>query len=384
MNQTNTPKNLVICCDGTGNSFETITEDSNVVKLYSSLIVNDEQRCYYHPGVGTMGAQNSRGRIDREWSRIKGLAFGAGLLDNMGDAYRYLMDTYVDGDKIFLFGFSRGAFTARALASLIHVFGLLCAGNHGAIPYILQMYARRSRQAKHGKITFAPDTAFQWQFSHVNDVRIHFCGLWDTVSSYGWVYDPIQLPFLGSNPIINTGRQSISIDERRCFYQDNLWGEPLPGQDIRQVWFSGVHSDVGGSYPEPESGLSKITLEWMLIQAVRAGLKIDPRRAETVLGSKPPVPEIDGLPKYVQPNNDACIHKSLHGPWWALEVLPHRDPHAKGKGWYLPLGQHRRIPAHSRIHESVPTGNRTPANLPADYQIEPWERFPEQAQSTSA
>jgi uncharacterized protein (DUF2235 family) len=80
--------------------------------------------------------------MEREWSRIKGLAFGAGLLANVGDAYRFLMDTYNDGDEIFLFGFSRGSFTVRALASLIHVYGLLCAGNQEAIPYILQKYSK--------------------------------------------------------------------------------------------------------------------------------------------------------------------------------------------------------------------------------------------------
>jgi uncharacterized protein (DUF2235 family) len=102
---------IVICCDGTGNGFGHVDKESNVDKLYSSITVDAEQHCYYHPGVGTMGAPNSRGRIERERSRIKGLAFGAGLFANVGDAYRFLMDTYNDGDEIFLFGFSRGSFT---------------------------------------------------------------------------------------------------------------------------------------------------------------------------------------------------------------------------------------------------------------------------------
>jgi type VI secretion system (T6SS) phospholipase Tle1-like effector len=83
---------IVICCDGTANSFDVIDEESNVAKLYSSLTINADQRGYYHPGVGTMGAPNSRGAIGREWSKIKGLAFGAGLMANIADAYRYLMD----------------------------------------------------------------------------------------------------------------------------------------------------------------------------------------------------------------------------------------------------------------------------------------------------
>jgi len=367
------PKRIVICCDGTGNSFENLDEDSNVVKLYSSLVINNEQRGYYHPGVGTMGAQNSIGRLGRAWSKLKGLAFGAGLLDNVGDAYRYLMDTYADGDEIFLFGFSRGAFTVRALASLLHVFGLLCAGNQGAIPYILRMYSTRSRQAKHKRRTFDVDLAFQWQFSHTEEVRIRFCGVWDTVSSYGWIYDPIKLPFLGSNPIIDIGRQTISIDERRSFYQDNLWGHPWPGQDLRQVWFSGVHSDVGGSYPERESGLSKITLEWMLREAAGAGLLIDRAKAETVLGRRPASIDVPGLPAYVTPDNNAMRHNSLHGAWWALECLPQRDAHP-GRRWYIPLGRRRIIPPGSLIHESTLTGRWRPKDLPA-HSVEPWVAF---------
>jgi uncharacterized protein (DUF2235 family) len=369
------PKNIVVCCDGTGNSFEQVEQDSNVAKLYSALTINLGQRCYYHPGVGTMGSPNSRGRIGREWSRIKGLAFGAGLLANVGDAYRYLMNTYEDGDEIYLFGFSRGAFTARALASLIHVYGILCAGNEGVIPYILQMYAKRSREAKHKKRTFDSDEAFKWQFSHASDVRIKFCGVWDTVSSYGWVYDPIQLPFLGCNPIIDVGRHAISIHERRCFYRDNLWGKPEANQDIRQVWFAGVHSDVGGSYLESQAGLSKITLEWMLVEARKAGLLIEDARARVILGHNPPSPLVNGLPQYVVPDASGRLHHSLHGAWWCLEFLPQEDPHIHGRRWHLPLGKMRTIPENSRIHESVIQGPWHPETLPNVYTPETWERF---------
>jgi uncharacterized protein (DUF2235 family) len=113
-------KRIVICCDGTGNSFDDLETESNVAKLYSGLTINSSQIAYYHPGVGTMGSPMSVDWLDKQWTRAKGLAFGAGLLANVGDAYRYLMDNYEDGDEIFLFGFSRGAFTARALGSLLH------------------------------------------------------------------------------------------------------------------------------------------------------------------------------------------------------------------------------------------------------------------------
>ena len=362
-------KRIVICCDGTGNSFDNPETDSNVAKLYSCLTIDRDQRGYYHPGVGTMGSPTSRNALEREWSRLKGLAFGAGLMANVADAYRYLMDTYEDGDEIFVFGFSRGAFTARVFASVVHVFGLLCPGNHELISYILDMYSRRTRDAKRKHQTFEPDEAFKWQFSHAIPVRIRFCGLWDTVSSYGWVYDPVQLPFLGRNPIIDIGRHAISIHERRCYYQDNLWGHPFPGQDIRQVWFSGVHSDIGGSYEEEESGLSKITLEWMIAEAAAAGLRLQPEKVDKVMGLPGSI-DIEGLPHYVRPNNDACLHKSLKGSWWGLEFMPHENPH-RGGGWYIPRGRPRKIPAGSWIHESVLTSRWKPADLPP-HEVEPW------------
>lgn len=367
-------KKIVLCLDGTGNSFDKVYAQSNVAKLYSSLQIDAGQVGYYHPGVGTMGDPMARTRIGKEWSRLKGLAFGRGLLPNVGDAYRYLMDTYVDGDEIYLFGFSRGAYTARVLASLIHVFGLLCAGNHGLIPYILAMYSKTSRQLKGQKQTFEPDEAFKFQFSHRNNVVIHFCGLWDTVSSYGWFLNPIQLPFLGVNPIIRTGRQAISIHERRCFYRDNCWGKPSSGQDIRQVWFLGVHSDVGGSYREQTGGLSKIALEWMMVEASRAGLQLNEVKAKIVLGKCWAYPRLLHLPAYSWPDRNAKLHESLGGPWWLLEYLPRREESAVGANWIIPRGRSRAIPPDSLIHASV-TESKHVSPLPASYTVEPWVVF---------
>ena len=376
-------KNIVVCCDGTGNDFSNLAYDSNVAKLYAALTIDEKQLAYYHPGVGTMGDPTIHNRIGREWSRIKGLAFGSGLLANVGDAYRYLMDNYADGDRIYLIGFSRGAFTARALASLIHVYGLLCAGNHEAIPYILRMYAdgtKKSRKTTPNKVSLDVDDGFKWQFSHSVPVKIYFAGLWDTVSSYGWIYDPIELPFLGHNPIIERGRHAISIHERRCFYQDNLWGDApkdeqgTPKQDIKQVWFAGVHSDIGGSYLEADSGLSKLTLEWMMTEAQSAGLRFDGPKAETILGRANAFPHLKGLPDYVPTNQNAELHNSLTGCWWAPEYLPQHDPH-KGKiGLYLPRGRMRTIPGGSLIHDSVLQGDHKPRHLP-HHEIEPWVPF---------
>ncbi|HEX4036827.1 MAG TPA: DUF2235 domain-containing protein [Acidobacteriaceae bacterium] len=362
-------KNIVICCDGTGNDFDQPATDSNVVKLYNTLVIGPGQIAYYHPGVGTMGSPNARGPMEKFWTKTMGLAFGSGLLENVGDAYRYLMETYQAGDRIFLFGFSRGAYTARAVGSLLHVYGLLEPGNEQLIPYILRMFRKLTKGMKTEQKTFPAEEAFKYAFSR--EVEIYFCGVWDTVSSYGWVNSPIDLRFDGQNPIIRIGRHVVSIHEKRCCFQDNLWGKALPaegdypGQDIRQAWFTGVHSDVGGSYTESEAGLSKISFEWMLVEAAAQGLQVDSQRAEIVLGrAAPPA----CLPAYVKPDPKGMLHRSLRGAWWMAEFFPRRR---KGR-WGLPLGRWtREIPNGSLIHETV-LESGTRVNFPKHYAVEEW------------
>ena len=343
------PKNIVICCDGTGNEFS--DHNSNVVKLYSTLVIDGKTQIgYYHPGVGTMGAPTATNWVSKTWSMLTGLAFGAGLLTNVGDAYRYLMDNYQDGDQVYLFGFSRGAYTARALAGLLHMFGLLYPGNDGLIPYILRMYAKRTRDAAGMTHTFSVAAGFKDTFCR--HCPPHLVGVWDTVSSVGYIWDPVRLPYTGQNPDMKNGRHAVSIDDRRCYFRNNLWGAVLPGQTLKQVWFAGVHSDVGGSYPEAESGLSKIALEWMLCEAVSLGLLVDPARANSILGRTPGAAP---PPAPVPPDPRGMLHNSLTPVWWLLEFLPHSywDAAEKKKRWRIPFGASRFIPDGSVLHASV-------------------------------
>ncbi len=361
-------KNIVICCDGTGNEYG--DSNSNVVKLYSTLIIDGTNQVgYYHPGVGTMGSPSSRNKFSSAWSVLMGQAFGAGLLENVGDAYRYLMNVYQDGDKVFIFGFSRGAYTARAISGLLHMYGLLYSGNDGLVPYIIRMYAKKTRDAAGMKHTMTVAEGFKETFCR--HCPPHLVGVWDTVSSVGWVWSPLQLPYIAQNPDMANGRHAISIDERRCYFNDNPWGDQLPNQTLKQVWFPGVHSDIGGSYAEAESGLSKITLQWMLCEAVSLGLLVDPERAERVLGRDPVVP-------FAAPDPAAKIHNSLTWKWWPMEFLlhPYFDPKTKKQKRRIPLGAKRIIPPNSVLHEAVrlklaadPTYR--PTNLPTEFTEEP-------------
>jgi uncharacterized protein (DUF2235 family) len=371
-------KSIFVCCDGTGNEFaakDSPDGNSNVVKLYTALKLNVHQVAYYHPGVGTLGDPTKMG-MARKWSVIKGLAFGEGFQDNVLDAYRYLMQHYAANDRVYLFGFSRGAYTARALAGLLHGYGLLCRGNEGHIPYAWRMYTEKvATQKELNAHTIVPDTTFRDTFSH-RDFSIHFIGLWDTVSSVGWITTPLRLLDMAQNSTIQRGRHAVSIDERRCFYQDNLWGKPIAvdvpvvlrgkpeaasipaRQDLLQVWFSGVHSDVGGSYPQLQSGLANITLKWMIDETRKAGAVFDEPRVRMVLGTPgpgEPTAETTALaPLYEKPKS-FTLHRSLESVWWLPELLPHRyyDKDDSSVKRRIPFGAYRKIPAGALIHPTV-------------------------------
>lgn len=166
------PKNIVVCCDGTGNEFG--ESKSNVVKLYMMLVHDDSQVSYYHPGVGTMGARNALTGVSKWWTKVIGLAFGYGISDNIADAYQFLMKTFQPDDTVYVFGFSRGAYTARALCGMLNIIGLLREDNEGLIPYSIRMI-------KSKKIDFAVAADFKKTFCR--ECKPHFVGVWDTVSS---------------------------------------------------------------------------------------------------------------------------------------------------------------------------------------------------------
>lgn len=351
------PKNVVLCCDGTANEFA--QDRTNVVKLFfTRMHDSNRQVAYYHPGLGTMEPPGALTRATRTVTRLLGKAFGYGLEADIRDTYVFLMNNFEDGDYVFLFGFSRGAYTARAVASLLHMYGLIPKGNEPLVPYAIRMLmAINNLERKHDdridqeESYFRLAREFKDTFS-TRDCKPRFVGLWDTVSSVGWYENPLRFPFSADNPDIEIGRHAIAIDERRAFFRTNLWlprnPPPQSGpKDLKQVWFAGVHDDVGGGYPEPESGLSKIALEWMLKEAISAGLLVDPVQMNVILGRS--------AGGYVPPDATATMHESLKGFWWLAEVLWKRHFNWDTRQWERRpnLGRRRTFPPKSLIHESA-------------------------------
>jgi uncharacterized protein (DUF2235 family) len=348
-------KNIVLCCDGTANEFA--RNRTNVIKLYSTLVHDSpSQVTYYHPGIGTMEPFGALSPLTRKFTRLLGMAVGYGLENDLRDAYVFLMNFYEPGDSIYLFGFSRGAFTARAVASLLKMYGMIRKGNEPLVPYAIRMMM--GIQAAHGDPAkthayFDLASEFNRTMSCAKP-RIRFVGVWDTVSSVGWVENPLHLPYEASNPEIEVGRHAISIDERRAFFRSHLWMPPKNAgaehgpKDMLQVWFPGVHCDVGGGYAEAESGLSKFALEWMLEEAKAAGLQTIPEREQEVLGR-------GGNTQYVPASSDAVMHESLKGAWNIAEFIPKRHWSWKQNKWErrMNLFRRRTIPPGSWVHESA-------------------------------
>ena len=382
-------KNIVICCDGTGNQIN--DQLSNVLKLYRILQKTDDQLVYYNPGVGTVGDYDSWQLVKLRVREFLGLAMGYGLDDNVLDAYRFLCTHYSDGDAISLFGFSRGAYTVRVLAAFVYVIGLLRPDQLNLADYAFTAYKKASHDSHKGKRiadedalkTAASETEIStglpaaWQFRTIaggRPVTIKFIGVWDTVASVivprpdRFLLDFQSLRFTKTNPCVEIFCQAIAIDERRRMFRLNKWTDPQTfksnpfndknwkAQDIRQVWFAGVHSDIGGGYPETEGGLSKLPLLWMINQAKAAGLKTSTAMFNHLVLGKA---RKNSIRTYVSPDPAGPLHRSLKGFWWILELLPKRTkrrewpPRRSLLGFYLPLGEPRLVPEGARIHRSV-------------------------------
>jgi uncharacterized protein (DUF2235 family) len=286
------PKTIVICCDGTGNSATGVA--SNVKRLHDLLLIGSGQLTTYHEGVATARRRDDQSPFTYWPRHVVELCFGVGIDETLATLYAWLAERYEDEDRLFLFGFSRGAFTVRALAGMIHVCGLLKRGEPVAAADVVRLYRgsegrikaeRRSRglppacgpcEIDHAAVD---GSAMAFAARHCRPCVVDFLGLWDTVKAYGWVW-PRSFPALRHNTSVRTVRHAVALDERRSLFQMTGWASAHI--DVKEVWFAGDHSDVGGGHTDGNSPLADASLYWMLGEAVQAGLRLDPAHERCV------------------------------------------------------------------------------------------------------
>lgn len=363
-------RNLVVLCDGTGNELGgALSVDtgniriSNVLKLYRIAEKGKSQLVYYSPGIGTIGRIDFVYRWKQKFLGVLGLATGYGLDANVVGAYRFLAENWQEGDNIYLFGFSRGAWTVRVLAGLIHLIGLVRPSQLNMCDNALATYKRAAREDK---------LPIAWHFARVIGSRfptIHFVGVWDTVASVlvprsdrMWVPSFETLPYTKTNPSVRIFRHALALDERRRMFRVAAWAQPqsyvanrfrvdkIAEQDIEQRWFPGVHSDIGGGYPENESALSKRPLIWMIEEAKKFGLLITGSNLQKFAYGAGPSEEEHS---YSEPDPAGLMHRSLTSGWMPLEIFPKRVTNREWPrrrsflGLYLPLAEPRPVdPSH--------------------------------------
>ena len=298
------PKNIVVFADGTGQEGGT-GHNTNVYKLFNIILDRSPQQiAFYDRGLGT------------GWRRLTGNVGGRGFGKNLQDGYEFIFDNYQAGDQIYLFGFSRGAATVRSLSAFIHMFGMLPKSRPELIGQAYKIYRigtkeRRIRRARE----FIAEHHTMW-------TTVRFIGVWDTVAALG-------LPIRGLDSVVNWvpfwkhkfhdldlsesveyAYQALAIDDERKTFHPLLWAQ-LPSsrqpadarQEMQQVWFCGMHTDVGGGYAQ--TGLSDITLEWILHKAVLRGLHIYPFNWAA-----------DADRVRCRPNADGHMHNSRSGIRW--------------------------------------------------------------------
>lgn len=429
------PKKIIVCIDGTNN--EIGDRETNVLRLYKGLKQTADQHVRYIMGVGTFDNQKLLGRMKQTVLSMLGQAFGYGLEDDVLDGYRYICRTYDHGrfgetrpdwdkDQIYLVGFSRGAYGARLLAGFIHNFGLVPEDRLHLIAPVFRAY-RRVSDARPGE---SWDVTYKALREYDNALRplqvpIRALLLFDTVSSmirirrvlhnlwkHGSILEFGTHKNVDRNVSVRIVLQALALDERRSLFRPLFWDHDHPEtgqffgnrfrpaarrrtQFVRQRWFPGFHSDIGGSPPEDEAGIGKLTLSWMLDTLAALETEADAEDREKA-GDRPhAAPPADmargfelfashrrnywegrtnrrtpGKLPYSAADPMAPIHDS-HWPrskpaaflWHLLELVPksagrrERPPVAWFRSrvlwWYLPLKEPRRIPDQHEIDPSV-------------------------------
>lgn len=264
------PRRLIVCCDGTWNEPYQEGSPRNVamtVRAIKPSAGDVSQVVYYDAGIGT----------GNWYDKLVGGGFGKGLGQNVQDAYLFLVANFQQGDEIYLFGFSRGAYTVRSVAGLLGVVGMLRKTDLDRFPKAYAFYKTKKEDRTDAlSAELLPDYLRQR-----TPQPFHFLGVWDTVGALG-IPGPLRKLSNGRHQFhdvalgahVRHAYHALAIDEHRKSFEPSLWdNKPADGQIVEQVWFCGAHSNIGGGYPNAR--LSHICWRWMLEKAEKAGLAID-------------------------------------------------------------------------------------------------------------
>lgn len=281
-----TPRQLLVCCDGTSNNVTGRQRDTNVIKMLDLLSGVPGQVVYYDPGVGNGGVLPGvtyKDKVKMMWDRLSGLAFGGGIYENVAQGYRFVMREYRGPeDELYFFGFSRGAFTARCIAGMVRKFGVLPPHMTAMVPTLVHIYfsKRNTPQAKKDNEAVTDQVRATFSIPDSLRMKVHFVGTWDTVESVG---APLFKKVIASDPTIagkalRHVRQALALDEHRGPFSPRLYSDPNgpvgDDQTVKQAWFPGAHCDVGGGYEDSCCTISNEALAWLLEEARDKGLRM--------------------------------------------------------------------------------------------------------------
>ncbi|KAL4891815.1 hypothetical protein BDV59DRAFT_203088 [Aspergillus ambiguus] len=407
------PRELVLCFDGTGNTFRADGGESNILKIFRMLDRTRENRfCYYQPGIGTSITAGTFANAFNPFSnlptsKIFDQALATSFDQHVTNGYRFIARRWQPGSKIYLFGFSRGAYTARFLNEMLDFAGLISADNEEIIPFVWEAFVKykfsdkgKERHQTNAELHMCRDTMCR------SVGYVHFLGLFDTVNSVAeFNVDEDKDTRIQPNP--NIMRHAVSIDERRIKFQPVLFQEarargqkakrgqvstwdaqaeaaaaaadtmakdtengsvhtnPVLHDDFEEVYFAGDHSDVGGGWPSDKWAASQIPLMWMIQEATRGGLTFDDEQLKKLGCFDPRVEKYDEQVTALA--EKAELHDSLDYDggkgietmfWRFLEWFPWKRPAVQPDGsiketrWHF-KGLRRPLPPEAKIHGSV-------------------------------
>ncbi|GES56851.1 sporulation associated protein [Aspergillus terreus] len=402
------PRELVLCFDGTGNTFRADGGESNILKIFRMLDRTKENRyCYYQRTSITAGsfANAFNPFSNLPTSKIFDQALATSFDQHVIGGYRFIARRWQPGAKIYLFGFSRGAYTARFLNEMLDFAGLISADNEEIIPFVWEAFVKykfsdkgRERHQTHAELNVCRDTMCR------SVGYVHFLGLFDAVNSVAeFNLDESKDTRIQPNPTIM--RHAVSLDERRIKFQPVLFqparardqvskrgrvstwdaqaeaaattpmgkdsedgsahSDPVLHDDFEEVWFAGDHSDVGGGWPADKWAASQVPLMWMIQEATRAGLTFHEDQLKDMGCFDPTAEKFDD--QVMRIAEKAELHDSLDYDsgkgvetmfWRFLEWFPWKRPAVQPDGsiketrWHF-KGLRRPLPPDAKIHGSV-------------------------------